>query len=70
MENKVYIVKHNTQLGTTEYKRYKCIDGFSKNKSECWKFSKAGAAKIIERLKREYVRNIKNLEFYTEVADD
>jgi len=46
-----------------EYKRYKCIDGFSKDKTICWQFSKRGAEKIIERLKREYYRNIDNLDF-------
>lgn len=45
-----YIVKE-TKYGK-EYKRYKCIDGFSKNKELCWKFSKQGALSIIERLKK------------------
>ena len=60
---KYYIRKTNTQLNTVEYKRYKCSDGFSKNKSLCWKFSKQGAVKIIDRLKYEYRRNIDNLIF-------
>lgn len=63
---KVYIVMYNRQLGTTQYKRYKCIDGFSRNKNECWQFSRAGAKKIIENLKWEYRRNIENIDFYTE----
>lgn len=65
---KVYIVKINKQIGTVEYKRYKCIDGWSKNKNMCWQFSKQGALKIIERLKYEYKRNIQNLEFTLEEA--
>lgn len=65
---KYYIVMHNKQFNTTQYKRYKCIDGFSKDKTICWQFSKQGALKIIERLKREYHHNIKNLVFYIEEA--
>lgn len=68
MSEKVYIVKHNRQFNTIEYKQYKCIDGFCKDKSLCWKFSKQGARKIIESLKREYHRNIQNIDFYTEEA--
>lgn len=65
---KYYIKKTNKQTGRIEYKRYKCIDGFSRDKSQCWKFSKQGALKIIERLKSEYWRNIDNLEFELEEA--
>ena len=60
---KYYIRKTNTQFNTVEYKRYKCIDGFSKNKELCWKFSKQGALIIIDRLKYEHRRNIDNLIF-------
>lgn len=66
---KYYIVMHNKQFNTTQYKRYKCIDGFTKDKNICWKFSKQGALKIIERLKREYRHNINNLVFYIEEAE-
>ena len=58
----------NHQFGTVQYKRYKCIDGFCKDKTLCWQFSKAGALKIIERLKYEYRRNIDNLEFRLEAV--
>ena len=54
---KYYIKKVNRQFETVEYKRYKCVDGFSGNKQVCWKFSKQSALKIIERLKDEYKRN-------------
>lgn len=60
---KYYIRKTNKQTGKVEYKRYKCIDGFSPNKELCWQFSKQGALRIIERLKNEYRANIHNLEF-------
>lgn len=63
---KYYIKKINDQFGTVEYKRYKCADGFSRNKQICWQFSKYGALKIIERLKEEYKRNIKNIRFELE----
>lgn len=66
---KYYIAKKNNQLGTIEYKRYKCSDGFCKDKSLCWEFTKQGALKIIEVLKNEYRRNINNLEFYLEPAE-
>ena len=37
-----------------KYRKYKCSDGWSENKKECWKFTKQGALKKIELLKREY----------------
>ena len=66
---KYYIMKTNKQTGRIEYKQYKCSDGFNKNKSLCWKFTKQGALKIIERLKNEYRRNIANIEFTLEAAE-
>lgn len=58
---KYYIVKINNQFPNTrlykEYKQYKCADGFTSAKEKCWKFSKQGAMKIIERLKIRYQRN-------------
>ena len=63
---KYYIKKYNREFNTIEYKRYKCIDGFCKNRELCWQFSKQGALKIIERLKYEYRRNIDNIEFSIE----
>lgn len=67
---KYYIKMTNTQFGTTRYKRYKCIDGFTENKSLCWKFSKQGAIKIIDRLKQEYYRNINNVIFELEEVQE
>lgn len=49
---KFYVIK-TTRKGI-EYKRYKCIEGWSKTPDECWQFSKQGAEKIAERLNREY----------------
>lgn len=65
---KYYIKKTNLQTGRVEYKRYKCIDGFDKDKTVCWQFSKQGALGIIERLKREYWRNLDHIVFEIESA--
>lgn len=66
---KYYIVKE-TKHGK-EYKRYKCIDGFSKNKELCWKFSKQGALGIIGRLEKQYAVNYGNglLKLYIKPAE-
>ena len=67
---KYYIKMTNTQTGTVQYKRCKCTDGFTPNRDLCWQFSKQGALKIIERLKKEYQRNIENLTFEIEPAEN
>lgn len=67
---KYYIRMTNTQTGTVKYKRYKCLDGFTSDKDLCWRFSKNGALSIIERLKKEYWRNISNLIFDLEPAPE
>ena len=45
-QKRYYIIK--TTKNGVEYKRYKCIDGWSKTPENCWKFSKAGATKIVK----------------------
>lgn len=45
---KRYYIIRTTKKGV-EYKRYKCIDGWSKTPEGCWKFSRAGAAKIVKK---------------------
>ena len=45
---KYYVIK--TTKDGISYKRYKCIDGWSKNRTECWQFSKQGAEQIAKRL--------------------
>ena len=40
--------------GKKMYKMYKCIEGWSKNPSDCWGFSKQGANKIIKKLGEGY----------------
>lgn len=67
---KYYIRLTNKQTGAVKYKQYKCIDGFNANKTLCWRFSKKGALAIIERLKREYSRNLHNLTFDLEPAEE
>ena len=44
-----YFVIKTTKNGI-EYKRYKCIDGWTKDKLQCWQFSKQGAEQIAQRL--------------------
>lgn len=66
---KYYIVMTHKNTGIKEYKRYKCIDGFTTRKDLCWQFSKQGALKIIERLKYQYRINIDKLEFTIEAAE-
>lgn len=46
-----FIERTDTSTGKITYKQYKCIDGFSPYKFECWGFSKAGAMNIIKFLK-------------------
>ena len=70
---KYYIKMYDKQRNRTQYKRYKCIDGFCRDKEFCWKFSKQGALKIIARLtdkdRSEYRANLHNLEFTLEEAE-
>lgn len=49
---KYFVTK--TTTGKLEYKKYKCIEGWSTDPSECWQFSKAGAQKIADRLNEHY----------------
>lgn len=52
-DNRVrYYVIKTTKAGI-EFKRYKCIEGWSRDRSECWKFSKQGAQQIADRLNKE-----------------
>lgn len=48
-----YFVIKTTKEGI-EYKKYKCIDGWTKNKEICWKFSRQGAKQIADRLNEKY----------------
>lgn len=48
-DRKKYYVIKTTKDGVL-YKRYKCIDGWTRNKEICWQFSKQGAEKIAKRL--------------------
>lgn len=49
---KWYVIK-TTKDGVL-FKRYKCIDGWTKDKEKCWKFSKQGAKQIADRLNEKY----------------
>ncbi len=48
------IINHN---GRKEYKRTKCSDFWSSNKSVCWQFSAQGAKKIVETLNNYNTHN-------------
>ncbi len=50
--DKYYVIK--TTPSSVEYKKYKCIDGWSKTSEGCWQFSKAGAEGIAKRLNKTY----------------
>jgi len=47
-DTKYLIERNDSKTGRIDYKRYKCIDGFSTDPSICWKFSRSGATKIIK----------------------
>ncbi len=49
---KYFVIK--TTVNKVEYKKYKCIDGWSTDPNECWQFSKQGAEKIAKRLNDFY----------------
>ena len=63
---KYYIRKTNTRTGAIEYKRYKCTDGFCRDKRLCWQFSRQGALKILDRLNHEYFWSRDHIEFSLE----
>lgn len=50
---KYYVRKTDTKTGTDMYKKCKTLDGFVRDKSLCWQYSKQGAFKIVERYKQE-----------------
>lgn len=54
MENKQF--KENSKYRKT-YRKYKCSDGWDFSPVGCWEFTKQGAEKKIEALKREYKVN-------------
>lgn len=48
--SKVFVIV--TTKNGIQYKRYKCIDGWSRNPDECWQFSKQGGERIAARLNK------------------
>ena len=55
MAQKYYIKKINTKTGEVSYKAHQKAQGWygESDKDIAWKFSKAGAKKIIERYEKE-----------------
>ena len=54
MAKKYYIMKIDKLTDKVWYKKSKCVDGWCRDKSKCWQFSKQGAEGIVWRLTREY----------------
>ena len=52
MTTKVYIYRVVNHNGKKEYKRTKCSNFWTEDKSTCWQFSLQGAKKIVETLNR------------------
>ena len=63
---KYYIVME--RKGRKMYKKYKCIEGWAKNRDECWKFSKQGAKNIVEQYKK--MKTMQDAQFYIEPAQE
>lgn len=54
MTQKYLIKRIDTKVaGSPYYYKNKCIEAWSRDKSTCWKFTKTGAEKIINRLNKE-----------------
>ena len=50
---KYYVRNTDTKTGTVMYKKCMTLDGFVRDKSLCWQYTKQGALKIVERYKQE-----------------
>ena len=53
-----YLIVKTTKDGV-EYRRTKCLGGWTKDKSVCWQFSKQGAKKIVDELNASIPENKK-----------
>ena len=65
---KYYVIK--TTKNGIEYKRTKCLDYFTKEKSEAYQYSKQGAENIAERLNKQLHESWKNRIHYNTLAAD
>lgn len=64
MAKKYYIKKVHGKNVT--YKRYRCIEGWCRDKSICWQFSKQGALGIVER-ERQAIHPSRRGEFLFDI---
>ena len=64
---KYYVIRTNKK-GIT-FKKYKCIDGFSTNKDDCWKYSEQGAKRIADRLNSQ-TRDLSKVHYNILKAQD
>ena len=53
MASKAYVYRIVNHNGRKEYKRTKCADFWAASSAPCWKFSVAGAKKIVETLNKQ-----------------
>ena len=61
----IKMISYVTSKKNISYRKNKCVDGWSEDKTKCWKFTKYGALKKIESLKHEYKINYqKGLIFF------
>ena len=59
-ENHHYFIRRTSlRSGRVDYKKNKCVDGWSNIKSKCWQFSRSGAMRIINDL-QQYADRTKN----------
>ena len=65
-----YIRKTDTKTGSVLYRKCMTLDGFVRDKSLCWQFSKQGALKIIERYKQQYRKQLDHITFDLEEVQE
>lgn len=63
---KYYVIK--TTRNGIEYKRTKCLDSFTKEKSEAYQYSKQGAEDIAKRLNDQLHESWKDKIHYNTLA--
>ena len=71
LKPKYRVYKQNIKTSEKLYKRYKTIEGWTRDPSICWQFSKTGAQAIRDRINRMYAMyNVKCWIVGIEVCDN
>lgn len=53
MKNTHYFIRRTSlRTGRVEYKKNKCVDGWSNIKAQCWQFSRSSAKQIVSDLQK------------------